>query len=42
MRYTRIILILLIPISLFSKTLGQHDDIEIIIAKTQKQFEKAF
>ena len=41
MRYTRIILILIIPISLFSKKLGQHDDIETIIGKTQKQFEKA-
>ena len=41
MRYTRIILIFLIPISLFSERLGQHDDIESIIGKTQKQFEKA-
>ena len=41
MRYTRIILILIIPISLFSKKIGQHDDIETIIGKTQKQFEKA-
>ena len=41
MRYTRIILILIIPISLFSKKLEQHDDIETIIGKTQKQFEKA-
>ena len=28
MRYTRIILIFLIPISLFSEKLGQYDDIE--------------
>ena len=41
MRYTRIILILIFPISLFSKKIGQHDDIETIIGKTQKQFEKA-
>ena len=40
MRYTRIILILLIPISLFSGQLGKGD-IETIIGKTQKQFEKA-
>ena len=41
MRYLRIIFIFLIPISLFSEKLGQHDDIEKIIGKTQKQFEKA-
>ena len=40
MRYTRIIVIFLIPISLFSEKLGQYDDIETIIGKTQKQFEK--
>ena len=41
MRYIRIILIFIIPISLFSKQLGQSDEIETIIRKTQKQFEKA-
>jgi len=41
MRYIRIILILIIPISLFSKQLEQSDEIETIIRKTQKQFEKA-
>ena len=41
MRYNRLILIFLIPISSFSGLLGQHDEIEKIIGKTQKQFEKA-
>ena len=41
MRYIRITLIFLIPISLFSEKIEHSDEIENIIRKTQKQFEKA-
>lgn len=41
MRYIRIITFLCVPILLFSGEFGKYDDIETIIGKTQKQFEKA-
>jgi len=41
MRYIRIIIFLFVPISLFSSEFEKYDDIETIIRKTQKQFEKA-